>query len=153
MHAKPILLAALLAGCATTGPVGGLGIERMIVAAVPNAGDDSAAYMLFDNDGAADRLVGAQCACAEQVEIHHLVGEGNAREMRVEPGFEIPANAESVIAPPGLQWHLMLRNVRHPIPAGSRVDITLTFEKAGSRTLSFQAVEETRAAWDAMAGD
>lgn len=154
MRMQVLLISAVsLAGCASVeAPTHEIEISRTIVSHVVRAtpGMETAAYAAFDNRGPADRLVAVHCECAERVEIHHMVGEGDARQMVVEPVFDIPADSRSAIEPPGLEWHLMLRDVRHPIPEGSQIEMTLIFENAGPQTHLFTAVNGTRAAWEAF---
>ncbi|MBW0144700.1 copper chaperone PCu(A)C [Sphingomicrobium clamense] len=129
-----------------------LRVDRTIVVATQSAGPQSmtAAYARFANPGAADRLLAVTCDCADRVELHHMVGEGEARKMVTEEEFSIPANATSVIEPPGLEWHMMLVGLKEPLPVGEAVSMTMQFEIAGTRSLDFVAVESSADAWRAM---
>lgn len=147
-----IAVALFLAGCTTMQPPKeDLTVTKTIVSYVEQAtpGMMAAAYAAFDNRGEEDTLLEVSCDCADRVEIHHMVGQGDDRKMVVEPAFVVPANSQSAIEPPGLEWHLMLMDVKHPIPVGSEVEMTLLFQNAGPKTYRFRAVDGTRAAWDA----
>ena len=139
----PALLAALAA--LLSGPVT---LESRIVRAAPAAGDDVAGYVRIANAGEADRLLGVSCACAEKVEVHRVDRSGPAPDMVTMPGIDVPAHGALEIRP-GSALHLMLMGVKAPIPAGSSVELTFRFEKAGTIKADFAAVEDTRAAWDA----
>jgi copper(I)-binding protein len=57
--------------------------------------------------------------------------EGDVMRMReLEKGLEIPAGGTVTLAPGG--FHLMLIGLTAPLKAGTRVPVTLVFEKAGS---------------------
>lgn len=145
-------VAVSLAGCTTLPPASQhINVTRTIVSSVERAtpGMMAAAYAAFDNPGAPDTLIEVSCDCADRVEIHHMVGEGEDRKMVVEPAFPIAAKSESVIEPPGLEWHLMLMDVKYPIPVGTEIEMTLVFENAGPKKYRFKAVNDTRAAWEA----
>ena len=142
-----------LSGCVTPqSDVSSLKVSKTIVSYVRDVvpGMETAAYLAFDNQGGEDRLLSVHCNCADRVEIHHMVGEGADRKMVIEPHFVIPGNARSAIEPPGLEWHLMLRDVKQVIPIGSEVEMTLEFEHAGEQNYRFVAVDGTKAAWDRM---
>lgn len=123
-------------------------LEKAIVRAVPGAGDDAAAYVRIVNTGEADRLVAVSCACVERVEIHKVDRSGERPTMVALPALDVPANGMVEIRP-GSPLHLMLMGVKAPIPAGSSIELSLRFEKAGTITTRFAAVEDTRAAWEA----
>ncbi len=56
--------------------------------------------------------------------------------MRMQPladGLSIPAGQTVTLAPGGM--HLMFSGVTQPFTAGENVQITLTFDKAGERTI------------------
>lgn len=149
---KTIAVAISLAGCTTLPPPNQhIDVTRTIVSSVERAtpGMMAAAYAAFDNPGAQDALIGVSCDCADRVEIHHMVGEGDDRKMVVEPAFVVTAKSESVIEPPGLEWHLMLMDVKYPIPVGTEIEMTLVFQHRGAKRYRFKAVDGTRAAWDA----
>ena len=83
---------------------------------------------------APDRLVSASTAVAEQVELHEMTMEGDIMRMRQVPAIDLPAGQEVQLRH-GQRYHLMLINLRKPLVAGDRFDLTLKFEKAGETTV------------------
>jgi hypothetical protein len=89
-------------------------------------------FLTVTNTGSTpDRLVSARSPAAGMVQIHEMKMEGNVMRMReLEHGLEIPAGGTVTLAPGGL--HLMMMNLKEPLRQGTRVPVTLVFEKAGS---------------------
>ncbi|MCS6938489.1 MAG: copper chaperone PCu(A)C [Roseiflexaceae bacterium] len=94
-------------------------------------GANSAAYMVIRNTGnEPDKLIAASTDVAKTVELHTVVEEGGMMRMRqVEGGIDIPAKGEVVLKPGG--FHVMLIGLTRDLNAGDKVQLTLTFEKAG----------------------
>jgi copper(I)-binding protein len=94
-------------------------------------GANSAAYMVIRNTGnEPDKLIAASSDVAKTIELHTVVEEGGMMRMRqVEGGIDIPANGEVVLKPGG--FHVMLIGLTRDLNAGDKVELTLTFEKAG----------------------
>jgi copper(I)-binding protein len=95
-------------------------------------------YVLIDNQGnEADRLLGASSAAAEVVEIHESFMENNVMKMRMlEAGIEIPANGKVELKPGG--YHIMLINLAKALEPGTRITVTLKFEKSGDVALDVE---------------
>lgn len=93
---------------------------------------NGAVYMRgIRNRGAApDRLVAASTPVAERVELHEMTTEGDVIRMREVPAIDLPAGQEVPLRH-GQRYHLMLVNLRQPMKAGDRFELTLRFEKAG----------------------
>lgn len=89
-------------------------------------------YVTITNNGsAADRLVSVTSPAAAMVQIHEMAMEGDVMKMRELPdGLEIPAGQSVALSPGGL--HLMFMKLNGPFEQGSKVPVTLNFEKAGS---------------------
>lgn len=94
-------------------------------------GANSAAYMVIRNTGSeADKLIAASTDAAKTVELHTVIEEGGMMRMRqVEGGIDIPANGQVELKPGG--FHVMLIGLTRDLNAGDKVELTLTFEKAG----------------------
>lgn len=102
--------------------------------------DVAGGYMTVVNEGESDRLVSASCPAAASVEIHAIRVKGPVLEMRqLEAGLVIPPANQQVLKPRG--YHLLIRGLASPLSAGSKMPVTLVFEKAGSVTVDF-AIEE-----------
>jgi periplasmic copper chaperone A len=152
------LAAALLAGCS---PGGGASIKvsdawARTSSAMAAAG---AAYMVIENSGsAADALTGAASPAAKTVEVHETVamesaapsdgmgspapsdamgspmpsasgGSGGMMGMQPIARLEIPAGG-TVELKPG-SYHIMMIGLNQELKVGDKIEITLTFEKAG----------------------
>lgn len=101
--------------------------------------DIAGGYMTVVNDGETDRLVSAGCPAAGSVEIHAIRVKGPVLEMRKQDGgLVIPPANQQILKPRG--YHLLMSGLASPLAAGSKLPITLVFERAGSVTVDF-AVE------------
>lgn len=89
-------------------------------------------YLSITNKGPTpDRLVSVRSPAADKIEVHEMKMDGNIMRMReVEHGLEIAPGATVKLAPGG--FHLMMMGLKGPLKQGTRVPLTLTFEKAGS---------------------
>ena len=116
-------------GRAATAPA--LLVRDAIVTPTRGLSSVNAAYLTIVNPTRApDRLVGAEMAGAERVEIHmHDMADGMMRMRRVDDGVAIPAKAKVVFGPGGL--HLMAFGVARGLTYGEDVALTLQFERAG----------------------
>jgi periplasmic copper chaperone A len=102
--------------------------------------DVAGAYMTVVNEGESERLVSASSPVAGSVEIHAIRVKGPVLEMRqLADGLVIPPANQQILKPRG--YHLLMRDLASPLSAGSKVPVTLVFEKAGSVTVDF-AVEQ-----------
>ena len=101
--------------------------------------DIAGGYLTVVNDGETDRLVSASCPAAGSVEIHAIRVKGPVLEMRKQDaGLVIPPANQQILKPRG--YHLLLGGLASPLAVGSKLPITLVFERAGSVTVDF-AVE------------
>jgi periplasmic copper chaperone A len=142
----PILIAvaALITASAALAhdyELGSLVLEHPHAKATLPGAPVSGGYLTIRNTGAeSDRLVSAEAAFAGKVEIHQMKMDGDVMQMRpVEGGLEIPAGGEVVLERGG--FHIMFMQMSGPLEAGSKQNVTLTFEKAGKIEVEF-AVEE-----------
>jgi periplasmic copper chaperone A len=94
-----------------------------------------AGYMKITS-GTADRLVGASTPAAARVELHITVKEGEVMRMREVKAYDIPAKGGFEAKPGGA--HLMLVDLKAPLEAGTKVPMTLRFEKAGEVKIELQ---------------
>ena len=98
----------------------------------PNTG----AYVTIRNTGTEpDRLVSVSCECAASTELHSMSTKDGVMEMaEMKNGFVI-APGETLVLKPGGN-HIMLMGLKVRPQDGSKVDVKLTFEKAGEITLA-----------------
>ncbi|WP_263146399.1 copper chaperone PCu(A)C [Pseudomonas sp. RIT-PI-AD] len=110
---------------------GALHIDHPWARALPAGVPNGAAYLVVHNNGTQpDRLLGADTARADKVEIHeHRHENGLMKMQRVEGGVEIPAGGQLAVEPGG--YHLMLLGLKQPLVAGERFPLTLHFQQAG----------------------
>ncbi len=157
------LAAALLAGCSSGG---GASIKvsdawARTSSAMAAAG---AAYMVIENTGsAADALTGAASPAATTVEVHETyvvespmpsasaaMGAspmpsasgtmgGEVMGMRPIDRLEIPAGGTVELKPGG--YHIMMMGLTQELKVGDKVEITLTFEKAGDLKVTAEVRE------------
>ena len=104
-------------------------VEEAWSRATPPGAKIASGYLTIRNAGAADRLVGASSPAAERVETHVTLRDGDISRMREVKGYDVPAKGTLELKPGGA--HLMLVNIRAPFKAGTKVPLTLKFEKAG----------------------
>jgi copper(I)-binding protein len=131
-----LLLAFGLVGAATGAlahdyTLGALKIGHPWARATAATAPAGGGFLSVTNTGTTpDRLVSARSPASGLVQIHEMKMEGDVMRMReVEKGLEIPAGATVTLAPGG--FHLMMMGLKEPLTQGSKVPLTLVFEKAG----------------------
>jgi len=82
----------------------------------------------------ADRLVGASTPVAARVELHRMTLIEGVMRMREVPFIELPPKGDTPLRHGG-EYHLMLIDLKQPLKDGERFDLTLQFERAGTRTV------------------
>jgi copper(I)-binding protein len=153
-----LALAMLVGACSSPGG-SSIGVTGAWVRAAAMTAPSTAAYMTIANPGSAgDALVGVSSAVATTAEVHETMvvaasatpaasdGMGGASPM---PGasagggmmgmqpvarLEIPAGGVVVLEPGS--YHVMLIGLKQDLKAGDSVTLSLTFEKAGTVTVT-----------------
>jgi periplasmic copper chaperone A len=74
------------------------------------------------------RLVGVSTPVAGVAELHEMKMEGDIMKMRALPGFDLPAGKTVELKAGGN--HVMLMDLKQPLPKGSSVPLTLRFKDA-----------------------
>lgn len=93
------------------------------------AGRPGAVFLKIENKGGADRLISASSSLSNKVELHtHTMNNGVMRMRQVEA---IDVAAKSVTELKSGGHHIMMFNVKNLPEKGSKIPLTLTFEKAG----------------------
>lgn len=95
-----------------------------------------AAYLTITNGtGKADALVGVTTPAAKNPELHQTTADASGM-MAMQPvaSIEIPAGGTVKLEPGG--YHIMLINLTGELVAGSTIELTLQFEKAGPVTVT-----------------
>lgn len=76
----------------------------------------------------ATRLVGVSTPAAGIAELHDMKLEGDVMTMRAVEALELPAGKTVTLKPGGI--HLMLMDLKQPLPKNSTVPLTLLFRDA-----------------------
>jgi periplasmic copper chaperone A len=105
--------------------------------ATPGAVKNSAAFMVFDNKGAADKLIGVSGDVAREIQIHTMITEAGVMKMREIKSLDIPAKGQAELKPGGL--HIMLIGLKDGLKEGQKFPLKLKFEKAGEVTVEVTA--------------
>jgi periplasmic copper chaperone A len=109
--------------------------------ATPGAVKNSAAFMVFDNKGGADKLIGVSGDVARDIQIHTMLTEAGVMKMREIKSLDIPAKGKTELKPGGL--HIMLIGLKDGLKEGQKFPLTLKFEKAGEVTVEVVAEKAT----------
>jgi periplasmic copper chaperone A len=99
------------------------------------AGQQGGGGFLSITSPVADRLIGGSTAAAERFELHSMAMKGDVMEMRQLDSIELPAGKTVSLNPGGM--HVMFLGLKQPLAAGSKVPVTLKFEKAGDVKVEF----------------
>ena len=125
---RPALFAlALLAGQAHAQATAPVAVDGAWARATVQGQKATGAFMrLTAKDGA--RLVRAESPAAGVVEVHEMKMEGDIMKMRAVPALELPAGKTVELKPGG--YHVMLLDLKAPLPKDSTVPLTLVFQDA-----------------------
>jgi copper(I)-binding protein len=94
-----------------------------------------AMYVTIVNRGEADdRLVGVTASRAAMATVHATETLDGVARMRMVRELPIPANATVALSPGGT--HVMLDGMTAPLSVGDEVELTLRFEKAGTKRVA-----------------
>ena len=134
-----LLLAATLAATAFAQDtkIGAISIDHPWARATPGAVKNSAAFMSFDNKGAADKLISVTGEIAKEIQIHSMITEAGVMKMREIKSLDIPANGKAELKPGG--FHIMLIGIPDGLKEGTKFPLKLKFEKAGEVTVQVTA--------------
>jgi copper(I)-binding protein len=132
--------------------VGTIHISQPWSRATAKGAKTGAGYMTITNKGTApDKVSCVADDASAQCEIHSMTMEGGVMKMRpVEGGLEIKPG-ESIMLKPG-GYHVMFRDLKHPLEQGAAVKATLKFEHAGTVDVDYPVLALGAAAPGAGAG-
>jgi periplasmic copper chaperone A len=151
-HRRFFLLASAAHPALTHGfKAGSLQIVHPWARATPAGAKTGVGYCVIANSSAVpDRLLSATAEIAGRTEIHEMAVKDGIMTMRALPdGLAILANGSAELTPSG--YHLMFLDLRRPLKQGESFPGTLTFEKAGTVSVTF--VVEAMSATGAGHGD
>lgn len=100
--------------------------DAWVRSTVPGQKGSGAFMKLTAKNGA--RLVGASSPVAGIAEVHEMKMEGDVMTMRALPVLDLPAGKTVELKPGG--YHLMLMDLKQPLPKDSTVPLTLRFKDA-----------------------
>ena len=93
------------------------------------AGQTSTGAFMRITARSATRLVGVSSPVAGVAEVHEMKMNGNVMTMREAPVIDLPAGKTVDFKSGG--YHLMLMDLKLPLPPGSTVPLALMFRDAG----------------------
>lgn len=117
--------------------VGSLEINHPWTRATAPSARSGGGFLTIVNKGdVPDRLISARSDASEKVEIHEMKMDGNIMRMReLEKGLELSPGATVLLKPGG--YHIMFMELKAPMTKGTKVPVTLVFERAGSIVVDF----------------
>lgn len=121
----------------------GFAIKHPQVKTTPPGIQNSAVYFTLHNHTEINKtLIGAKSAAAQIVEVHEHVVNNGVMKMQKTPAVSIPAGSVVKFKPGG--YHIMLINVTHPIKAGDKIEIELSFADGEAQQITATAVESVK---------
>ena len=99
------------------------------------AGQQGGGGFVTLTSAAADRLLGGTTPLAQQVELHMMAMQGDVMQMRQVEAIDLPAGKKVELKSGGL--HIMFTGLKQPLALGSKLPVTLKFEKAGDVKVEF----------------
>jgi len=137
-----VLAASLVVASAALAQTNQLDVNNAWARATPGKAENGAAYLTIQSP-TPDRLLTVSSPVAKKAELHTMSMEGMVMKMRPLAGVDIPAGQPVTLKPGG--QHVMLLGLDAPLREGQTFPLTLTFEKAGTRTVTV-AIEKPGAA-------
>lgn len=127
----------VLAACAPAASGPKISVEALWGRTSPKVADAGAFYLVIKNTGtAADKLIGVKADACGMAELHETVDKGGGM-MEMQPiagqAIEIPAGGTVELKPGGMHVMCMMKKV--DFTAGTKLPVTLVFEKSGEMKL------------------
>lgn len=126
---------ALTLGAIIASGTGAIASDMMVMnayaraSATPAARAGAAYITVMNHGGEADRLLSVSTPAATSAEFHTTVMEGDVMKMETVGPLELAPMATVEMKPGGL--HVMLMGLKAPLKEGEKIELVLTFEKAG----------------------
>jgi copper(I)-binding protein len=123
---------------ATEFKVGAITIETPWSRATPGGAKVAAGYLTIKNDAATpDRLLSATADIAGRAGIHQMsMADGMMKMRELTDGLQIPAEGSVMLE--SASFHLMFQDLKKPLKDGETFPATLTFERAGTVSVTFE---------------
>ena len=136
---KLLVVATCLAiASAASAQTAQLEVSNAWARATPAKAENGIAFLTI-RSSTPDRLLSVSSPVAKKAELHTMEMSGMVMKMRSLASLDIPAG-QPVILKPSAE-HIMLMDLNGPLREGQPCPLTLTFEKAGTRTVTV-AVEK-----------
>lgn len=118
--------------------VGAITVETPWSRATPGGAKVAVGYLTIRNSAAApDRLVSVTVDISSRAEIHQMsMTDGIMKMRQLTDGLPIPARGSVTLEP--ASYHLMFLDLKRPLTEGETFPGTLTFEKAGTISVTFE---------------
>jgi uncharacterized protein YcnI len=119
---------------------GDLVVKQAWSRATPAGAKVASGYLTIENKGTTpDRLLGGSSDAAAKVDVHEMATKDGVMTMReLEGGLAIAPGTTIKLMPGG--YHLMLTDIKKPLKQGDTVTVTLNFEKAGKKDVTFSVL-------------
>jgi copper(I)-binding protein len=126
-------------------------MEAFARASATPAATSAAAYVSLMNHGEDDLLTGVASAAAKAAEIHKTEMEDGVMKMAPAGPLALPAHGTLQMKPGG--YHIMLMGLARPLVKGEMIELTLTFEKAGSVSVQVPVGDVAAGSHDHSSGE
>jgi len=116
----------------TVTPMAGMDMSGTSMPSMNIGTDSLASYLIIRNTSSADdQLLSASVDFAGMVTLHKsVVDSNNVATMQEVQSIDIPAGQTVTLQPGG--FHIMLMNLKSIPQVGSKITLTLVFQKAGT---------------------
>lgn len=115
-------------------------IDNIRMRATPPGQMVTGAFMTLNNGSSQNlTLISANSDIAGVTEVHETTREGEVMKMHKVDKIDIPANGSAELKPGS--FHIMLMELKKPVPAGEKANITLTFSDNSQKTIEATAVD------------
>ena len=109
----------------------GLRISQAHARATVPGQSSAAVYLTIQNTGtSADELLVVKSPAATTANLHSMAMNGNVMQMREVDRITVAPGAAATMAA-GHGYHVMLSGLRHPLVAGQKIALFLTFKHSG----------------------
>ena len=130
-----LLTMATGAAAQSTAKVGQIEISNAWArASAGKAGAGAAYFEIRNHGGKSDRLVSVKTDVSRTASLHAHIMKDNIMRMARIDGLELPAGGRAMLEPGG--HHVMLMGLRKPLMKGHSFPLSLTFENAGTVTVT-----------------
>jgi len=131
---SPLFALALLSCSQSPGRAPQIQLAEAWARATISGKTTTSAYLTISNRGGGDDALVAVTSTAGEARVHSTSMDGGIMRMRQINRLPLPGGATVKLEPGGT--HVMLTGLSQPLEAGSRLDLTLRFEKSPPRRIA-----------------